>query len=140
MAAAARVGDLLLEAGVITREQLNEALRHQARAGGRLGTNLVELGFVDEKTLATFLARQLSIPSVTTAQIDRITPGVLQLVSAQTAERLRVIPMREDSGKLWVAMADPTDKHALTELEQAVRRPVRPMVCPEMLMQQALEK
>lgn len=140
MAAVARVGDLLLEAGVITRDQLNEALRHQARAGGRLGTNLVELGFVDEKTLANFLAKQLSIPACSAAQVDRITPGVLQLVTAQMADRLRCIPVREDAGKLWVAMADPTDKHALVELEQAVRKPVRPMVAPEMLIAYALEK
>jgi len=140
MASVARVGDLLLDAGVITREQLNEALRHQARAGGRLGTNLVELGFIDEKTLATFLAKQLSIPSVSAAQIDRITPTVAQLIGATMAERLRVVPVREDAGKLWVAMADPTDRQAIVELEQAARRPVRPMVAPELLVQYALEK
>jgi hypothetical protein len=136
----ARVGDLLLEAGVITREQLHEALRHQARAGGRLGTNLVELGYVDEKTLANFLAKHFSVPCVTAAQVDRITATVLSMVTAQMAERLRAVPVREDSGRLWVAMADPGDRQALTELEQMVRRPVRPMVAPELLIQYALEK
>jgi hypothetical protein len=131
---------MLLEAGVISRAQLHEALRHQARAGGRLGTNLVELGYIDEKTLANFLAKQLSIPSVTAAQVDRIPAAVLALVPAQLAERLRALPVREDAGKLWVAMADPTDKKALEELEQRVLRPVRPMVAPELLIQYALEK
>src|SRR6478672_11665849 len=101
MAAVARVGDLLVEAGVISREQLNEALRHQAHTGGRLGTNLVELGFIDEKTLANFLAKQLSIPAVSAAQIDKITPTALQFLTAQAADRLRAIPVREDAGKLW---------------------------------------
>src|SRR5690348_6595759 len=110
-----RVGDMLVEAGVITRTQLNEALRHQAHQGGRLGTNLVELGMLDEKTLATFLAKQLSIPSVTAAQIDRITASVASLLPAAMAERLRAVPVREDAGRLWVAMADPTDKSAIVE-------------------------
>ena len=140
MAAVARIGDLLVEAGMITRQQLNDALRQQAHAGGRLGTNLVELGFVDEKTLATFLAKQLSLPAVTAASIDRIRPQVLDFIPATLAEKLRVIPIREDAGKLWVAMTDPTDKNALAELERVSRMPVRPMVSPELLMQYALEK
>src|SRR5690242_969581 len=135
-----RMGDMLVEAGVITRSQLHEALRHQAHAGGRLGTNLVELGFIDEKTLATFLAKQLSLPAVTAASIDRIKAEVLDFVPATLAEKLRVVPVREDAGKLWVAMTDPTDKHAVAELERVVRMPIRPMVSPELLMQYALEK
>ena len=131
---------MLVEAGVIDRTQLNEALRHQAHAGGRLGSNLVELGFIDERTLATFLSKQLSIPAVTAASIDRIKPQVLEYLSAAVAERLRALPIREDAGKLWVAMTDPTDKHAIAELEKLVRLPVRPMVSPELLMQYALEK
>ena len=131
---------MLVEAGAITRTQLNEALRHQAHAGGRLGSNLVELGFIDEKTLAAFLAKQLSIPAVTAASIDRIRPPLLELFSAQVAERLRALPIREDAGRLWVAMTDPSDKRAIDELEQITRKPIRPMVAPELLMQYGLEK
>lgn len=140
MAAIPRVGELLVESGVITREQLSEALSHQACAGGRVGTNLVELGHIDEKTLAAFLAKQLSLPSVTAAQLDRVQPEVLQLLTAQLAERYKVVPIREDAGRLWVAMADPTDKIALEELERHTRRTIRAMVAPELLIQYALEK
>src|SRR6185503_11730101 len=118
--------------------QLSEALRHQANAGGRIGTNLVELGFIEERTLAATLARQLSIPTVTAAQIDRASNHVLGLLPAGAAERLKAVPVREDAGKLWVAMADPTDKSALIELEKLAGRPVRTMVAPELLIQYAL--
>jgi hypothetical protein len=140
MSAPMRVGEMLVEAGTITRAQLNEALRHQHQHGGRLGTNLVELGFIDEKTLATFLAKHHSLPAVTAASIDRIKREVLDLIPATVAEKLHAIPIREDAGKLWVAMTDPTDKQALAELERVSRRPIRTMVCPELLMQYALER
>jgi hypothetical protein len=134
-----RIGDLLVEAGAITHLQLSEALSAQREHGGRLGTNLVELGFIDEKKLAAVLARQLNLPSATGQQLERVDAATLRLLPAKTAERLRAIPVREDKGKLWVAMADPTDPRLLEQLEKAIGKPVRPMVAPEMLLQHALE-
>jgi hypothetical protein len=135
-----RIGDLLIEAGVITREQLATALREQAVSGGRLGSKLVELGFVDEKTIASLLARQLNIPSATANQIDRVPSEVVRMVPALYAERHRAIPIRDDKGRLWVAMADPTDRFALDELKRVCGREIRPMVAPEILIKQALER
>src|SRR5512144_2635006 len=108
-----RIGELLVDSGVITREQLSDALSHQRQHGGRLGTNLVEMGLVDEKTLSAVLARQLTIPSATAAQLERVDQFTLKLVPAKMAERLRAVPIREDAGKLWIAMADPTDQQAI---------------------------
>jgi hypothetical protein len=137
---AIKLGELLIEAGVIDRTQLAQALQHQRTYGGRLGTNLVELGILDEKTLAGVLAKQMSIPSATAAQLDRVDPAALRLLRADVAERLRAVPLREDAGRLWVAMADPTDQVALKELERLVGKPIRAMVAPELLIQYALEK
>jgi Type II secretion system (T2SS), protein E, N-terminal domain len=137
---AIKLGELLIEAGVIDRTQLSQALQHQRTHGGRLGTNLVELGILDEKTLAGVLAKQMSIPSATAAQLDRVDAAALRLLRPETAERLRAVPLREDAGRLWVAMADPTDQMALKELERLVGKPVRAMVAPELLIQYALEK
>lgn len=137
---AIKLGELLIEAGVIDRTQLAQALQHQRTYGGRLGTNLVELGILDEKTLAGVLAKQMSIPSATAAQLDRVDAAALRLLRPETAERLRAVPLREDAGRLWVAMADPSDQMALRELERLVGKPVRAMVAPELLIQYALEK
>lgn len=135
-----RIGELLVEAGVISREQLSDALAHQREHGGRLGTNLVELGMIDEQMLAKELARQLSIPSATAAQIDRAEAGARKLLSAKLAERLRAVPIRDDAGKLWVAMADPTDTNAVNEVSKATGRKIRPMVAPELLISYGLER
>jgi type II secretion system (T2SS) protein E len=135
----ARIGELLVEAGVITKVQLAEALAHQREHGGRLGTNLVELGMLDEKALAKELAKQLSIPSATAAQIDRAEAGARKLLPGKLADRLRAVPIREDAGKLWVAMADPTDQHAVNEVSKATGKKIRPMVAPELLIQYGLE-
>lgn len=140
MATLPRIGDLLVEAGAITHLQLSEALSAQRERGGRLGTNLVELGFIDERKLAAVLARQLNLPSATGSQLDRVDAATIRMLPAKTAERLRAIPVREDKGKLWVAMADPTDPRVIEQLEKVLGKPVRPMVAPELLLTQALEK
>jgi hypothetical protein len=135
-----RLGDLLVDGGVITREQLSAALRNQVNHGGRLGTNLVELGFIDERALAAGLAKQLSIPSVTQAQLEQISPDVLRLVPGPLAARLGVVPLRVDAGRLWLAMSDPADRDALDEVARLSRKPVRPLVAPQRAIQLALQK
>jgi hypothetical protein len=135
-----RLGDLLLESGAITGGQLNAGLRRQALHGGKLGTNLVELGYIDERALAKVLSAQLKIPAVTAAQIEQVEAKVLALVPARLAEQHRLVPVREDGDRLWVAMADPTDKAARDEIEKVTGRSVRPMVAPELLILYALEQ
>lgn len=135
-----RLGELLVEAGAITHLQLSDALAHQRQHGGRLGTCLVELGLLDDKTLAQVLARQLSIPSATASQLERSDAAALKLVPPALAERLRAVPLRIDADKLWVVMADPTDPQAVGELARATGKKIRPMVAPELLVQYALER
>jgi hypothetical protein len=135
-----RLGELLLQAGAITRAQLSAALALQAKVGGRLGTSLIELGSVDERTLASVLASQLNIPSATAAQLERAPKAALALIDGPLAAGLRAVPLRVDGQRLWVAMADPTDRDALASLAHASKLEVRPMVAPEVLIDFALDK
>jgi hypothetical protein len=135
-----KLGELLVDSGVISREQLSNALTHQRQYGGRLGTCLVELGLVDEKTVAGILAKQLNIPSATASQLEKCDAFAIKMVPAPMAERLRAIPIRPDGDKLWVVMADPTDQQAVGELSKQTGKKVRPMVAPELLVQYALER
>ncbi len=140
MPPAQKLGELLVDAGVISRPQLSDALSHQRQYGGRLGTCLVELGLVDDRTLAGILAKQLNIPSATAAQLEKCEAFAIKLVPPSVAERLRAVPIRQDGDKLWVVMADPTDKQAVGELSKASGKQVRAMVAPELLVQYALER
>jgi hypothetical protein len=140
MSAKTRLGELLVDGGVLTRGQLGDALRYQEQAGGRLGTNLLELGLVDEKTLAAALAKQFSITSVTAAQLDNVPAEVLRLVPGPLAARLSVMPIRFDAGRLWLAMSNPADADAVDEITRLTKKPVRVTVAPDLAIQMALEK
>ncbi len=135
-----RLGDLLLQAGAITKDQLSAALAMQARSGGRVGSNLVELGAVDERTLAHVLAQQLNIPSASAAQLDQPGQAAIERVTRALAERHRAVPLRIDGQRLWVALADPTDREALRALERESGMEVRAMVAPDVLIDFALGK
>jgi hypothetical protein len=135
-----KLGELLVDSGTITREQLSSALSHQRQYGGRLGTCLVELGIIDEKTVSSLLAKQLNIPSASAAQLEKCDAFAIKMVPPPVAERLRAVPMRQDGDKLWVVMADPTDQQALGELSKVTGKKIRPMVAPELLVQYALER
>ena len=136
----ARLGDLLVQAGSITREQLDFALRTQRERGGRLGQNLVDLGFVSESLLSQTLAAQLKIPAANAAALDTVPPEVLRIFPADTAAHHRAIPVLLEGGALWVAMSDPTDSRAIAELMSLARRPIKVMVAPDLLVAWALER
>jgi type IV pilus assembly protein PilB len=115
-----RLGDLLVSAQVITREQLELALREQSSWGGRLGQNLLNLGFVDEARLSAAIAVHLGLPSV---DLDRarLAPGVNRLLPLELCERYGMLPLgqRQQEGKLLLALFDPTNHEAQVAARRA---------------------
>jgi len=106
------LGELLVESGIVTKDQLWEALERQKSIGGRVGNILVGLGYISEPKLKEFLARQLDIPilDLLTTEIDM---DAVKLIPAETARRLKVIPvgLESDLGRttLIIATCDPTN-------------------------------
>jgi len=135
-----RLGELLLQAGAINRAQLNAALEVQRQTKGRLGSILVELGHVDERTIGMVLADQLKIASATAAQLEGVPKNALTLVAKEFAARYRAVPLRVDGKRLWTAMGDPLDREAITALEKHTGLELRPMVAPDVLLEFALDK
>jgi hypothetical protein len=137
---ARKLGDLLIGNGLITPDQLDQALQAQLVFGGRLGTNLVELGFLSTNTLAEFLARQLGLPALRPSQLNQLAPDVLETIDPKTAERHMLVPLSVEKRTLHVAMADPTDLSAVDEIAFRTGLRVIPVVAPELLVIWALEK
>lgn len=137
-----RIGELLLHEGLITPTQLDTALKAQKIFGGRLGTNLVEHGFVDEEALARLLAAQLGIPTCSPEQLASIPRGVISLVPSDLARRHGVVPFHHDEerDRVAIAMADPNNLQRVDEIQFALGRSVSFHVAPEVLLGWALER
>lgn len=129
-----RLGDLLVEAQMITPQQLDEVLERQREDRRRLGTLLVESGLVSETQVTQILSQQLSVPWVSLYHID-FSRQLLNLVPSQVVERFCLVPIfvrrvRGLGQTLYVAMDDPTDEAALDQVRQFSGLPVRAMIAP----------
>ncbi len=123
-----RMGVILVEAGVLTQEQLEEALAEQAAdPHRRFGAIVVERGYTTEEAIARILAAQLRLPFVTLApgSYDASAP---RLISAHLARLHKAVPIRQQDGVLTVAMANPLDLIAIEDIEIASRNRVEPVV------------
>lgn len=139
MDARRRLGDLLIAAGMITSDQLEEALREQKRTGERLGRVLVRLGFITEESILEVLEFQLGIPKVVLADY-RLEPEVVHLVPEGLARRYQAIPIRLDGNRLLVAMADPLNLLALDDLRLATGKEIIPAIAAEREIEEAITR
>jgi MSHA biogenesis protein MshE len=119
-----RLGDVLVEHGTITAEQLVTALTEQRRSGRKLGRVLADLGFVSESALHELLAKHLEVPFVDLkhARIDR---EAVKMLPEALARRYRALVLLQDARGLLVGMADPSDLHAYDELRSKLKLPIR---------------
>lgn len=136
---AERLGEMLLQEGALTATQLEEALSAQSIYGGRIGTNLLEMGLVSEDELGRLLNQKLGVPCVTAASLESVPVSVIEALPAELARRFRVVPVAQEGRKLVVAMADPADFQAVEELGFATGFVIVPRVCPELRLSVALE-
>lgn len=103
-----RLGDLLIEEGIVSPDMLDQALDNQQSTGRKLGDTLISLGFLSEQRMLQFLSRQLDIPLV---DLNRLTvdTNAVALLAEVHARRLRALVISEQDGMVRVAMSDPAD-------------------------------
>ncbi len=132
------LGALLLERGLITPDELEDALDLQSRTGERLGTLLVQAGAITEEALYRTLAFQLDLPFEAPPLAP--DPAALARTRPAFARRRRVLPLRQEGRELLVAMADPLDLQALDELQFQSGSRVRALVTPPSALLEAIEE
>ncbi|MBN1771000.1 MAG: hypothetical protein JXB32_07065 [Deltaproteobacteria bacterium] len=138
-----RIGELLIEAGVLNHVQLRQALDLQKQQPRPLGQILVENRFVTEAQLIQALSRQLSIPWVSLWHVD-VAPELLAIVTREEADQHHILPIyartvRGERPALFVAMDDPTNQQALEFVREVAGMDVRPMIAAPTDLRQAIK-
>jgi type IV pilus assembly protein PilB len=136
---AVRIGELLLKEKRITTEQLQEALNYQRQNGGKLGYNLIKLGYVKDEEITALLSKQYGVPSIALTQFE-IDPAVVKLVPAETAVKYQIVPLSRSGATLTIAMTDPTNVFAMDDLKFMTGYNVEPVVASETAMVAAIQK
>ncbi len=129
MAPRARIGERLIEAGLINKQQLEKGLQVHAATGEQLGKTLVKLGYLDDDSLVRTLCADAGIPYVTMQDVT-LDPAAVASLPGNIATKYSALPLRNDNGRLLVAMADPFEIEAVTAVERAARRPIRVVAAP----------
>lgn len=134
------LGEYLIKNGKITEKHLSTALERQVMMGGRLGTNLIELGILSENDLTQILSKLFAMPSVETEDLEKIDPAVIQLISRDAAQKYNIIPFKRERNTLFVAFLDRVVLEILDELRFVTGCNIKPYVTSELRFQYALEK
>jgi type IV pilus assembly protein PilB len=134
-----QIGELLVKENFITTDQLEIALKHQRQNGGRLGSILIHLGFVEDDDITSLLSKKYGVPSINLAFFE-IDPSVIKLIPIDVAQKYMVVPLSRVGSTLTVASADPTNVFAMDDIKFMTGFNVEPVVATEASIGEALEK
>ena len=132
-----RLGEMLVDVGVITEEQLEEALKRQKGSGKRLGTVLVDEHFITETQLIETLRMQLGIDFIDLNKA-KIDPSMVNLVPKAIAKKERVVPVKLVHDTLYLAMEDPMNFMAIESVKNTTKKRVTPMIAYSRSIDRAL--
>ena len=136
---AVRIGELVLKEKRITPAQLQEALSYQKTHGGKLGMNLVKLGFVKDEEITALLSKQYGVASINLSQFE-IDPGIIKLIPSETAHKYQIVPLSRSGATLTIAMTDPTNVFAMDDIKFMTGYNVEPVVASETGVAEAIQR
>ena len=134
-----KIGKMLVTARLITEEQLEKALAFQQKEGGRIGSILVKLGYIQEQILLQFLSKQYGVQSVDLSKID-IDPSVTKLIPTEVVQKYNVIPIRRVGAVLTMAMMDPSNVFAIDDIKFMTGYDIEVVVSSESAIMAAMAK
>ena len=134
-----QLGDILLESGLVSVEQLTSAIDEQQRLGRSLGRVLVDLGMVTESQLVAALAQQIGLAFVDLTEYP-VDGSAVASISAAVAKRHAALPIGYEDGRLLVAMADPANVFAVDDIRSITGKEVRPVVATKADLLAAIDR
>jgi len=135
-----KLGEVLVKERLITNEHLKLALERQVIFGGRIGTNIVELGILTEEEFTKFLSRYLKIPMVESSKLINIDEEIIAAISKELAEKYKAVPFKKEKNRLHVAILDPKDMNAIDAFRFVSGYDIIPYAASELRVLYALEK
>ena len=136
---AIKIGEMLLKARLITQEQLNKSLEAQKVNGGKLGYNLVKMGFVKEDDITQLLSQQYGVPAINLRDIQ-IEETVVKLIPSEVAQKYLIMPVQRTGATLTISMVDPTNVFAMDDIKFMTGYNVEPVVASEIAIKDAIDK
>jgi type IV pilus assembly protein PilB len=134
-----RIGELLVRQKLISLQQLRKAQETQRKEGTSLGYALAKMGFISDDQITDFLSQQYKVQAVDLKEYE-IDPEVLKLISQEMCERHKIIPVSRAGSSLIVAMADPSNLHAIDDIKFTTGYNVEPVVSSEASITEAIER
>ncbi|MCP4691058.1 MAG: PilT/PilU family type 4a pilus ATPase [Desulfobacterales bacterium] len=131
------IGGLLVADGLITADQLQQALKFQSQVGGHIGSILTELGFITVENLLYFLGKQIGVSAVNLFKIN-VKPEVINQVPLDKIKTLRILPVTMDERTITLAMENVQDIMTISELEFSLRKQVKPVLAASFMMDAAI--
>src|SRR6186713_1034968 len=127
---AERIADVLIEDGLLLPNQLEEAVGIQQKEGGRLLKILTDRQFVTDQDMTVSMGRCLNTPLINLTKL-RVPEAIMELVPRDMAKANKLVPIARLNGKLFVAMADPTNVLAIDDVKRRVQLDIVPMIATE---------
>jgi hypothetical protein len=135
-----KLGEALIKEALITRQQLEQALMRQVQFGGRIGTNIVELRFLEEDELLKFLSRYFRLPAIPLDEMNSVQEEVINSVSRELVDKYKILPFKKERNRLHTALLNPKDIKEINDLCFVTGFDIIPYVITELRMVYALEK
>lgn len=136
---APKLGQILLNNNIITEDQLIKAIERQKKEGGRIGSNLIMLGFIKEDALVEFLSKQYGVPAVTLSD-ENIDSAIIKFVPFDVANKYQIFPLSKNGASLKLAMIDPSNVFAIDDVKFMTGYNVQPVVATESAIREAISK
>jgi len=138
-----KLGEILIQLGMLTPEQVKAILNDRSLLGGKLGTQLVERGWLDTDQVSEALGRQMRMPAALQRHFDKADPAIVALLKPNLAARYMAIPLvaaKTGGKRIVVAMATPQDVLVIDDVAFALGARVEPMIASELSIARNLKR
>lgn len=135
-----KLGDILVDVGIITPQQLQEATDEQKKRGGKLGLILISLGYITEDVLLAFLGKQCGVSYVSLSEYGELNEDIVKSVPESVVRHQTLIPISKENNVLTIAMADPLNVFATDDLRLMTGFEINVVIASENEIKTAIEK